>query len=412
MSQKPHPASSVSAHPDYDDVIAALQELKQATLRPEIVMLGQSAEGRPIPCVRFRNPSQDQQRALVVAGQHGSEESGRAIALALIRFLAAGDPEARALLAAQEIAVIPCGNPDGAQRNTTRNAVDIDTAHEFEFDTPVRSVESTCIGAFALEFCPEFYIDIHGLAGGSMNDRIWLTPVHGFSANVHFATQMAQEATLRAEQAGYPCCEVRPPVAIDPAKSRTRLLGEMLAYECNTLAFGLEAIEKYYREDDWCRAGLLRLKCLLAFANSDAFGLGVSGYPNHLVSGFRLNGLRAHGATPSSRRESRRALNRFLRDNFAIAGRGADGVDKMARVEVMSRTIHGPNPDRFTLSVRLRKPAKLLSVSWDGARLEPAADPGYRVVESAHDLQVLADIRAPFGGPSRFLEVRYDSPWL
>lgn len=410
MATKAKPG--ISAHPDYDDVMAALQGLKKVKIAPEIVMLGNSVQGRPIPCVRFRNPKADQQRALVVAGQHGSEESGRAIAIALIRFLAAGDAEAQALLAAQEIAVIPCGNPDGAQANTTRNAADIDTAHEFEFDRHVTSPESVCIGKFAREFCPEFYIDIHGLAGGSMNDRVWLTPVHGFSANGYFTTMMAQEATLRAEQDGFPVCEVRSPIALDPARSKTRLLGEKLTLEFNTLSFGLEAIEQYYTEKDWCRAGMLRLRCLLAYACEDRFGLGVKGYPNFHMSGFRLNGLRAHGDTPSSRRESRRELTRFLRTNFAIAGRGADGVDKMARVEVMTKTIQGRNPNRFSLSVRIRKPATIKSVTWDGKALSLAPDHGYRVIESPFDLLVIADLRAPFGGPSRFLEVRYDAPWL
>src|SRR6185369_12700229 len=181
-----------------------------------------------------------------------------------------------------------------------------------------------------------------------------------------FATMMAQEATLEAEKLGYPVCEVRPPHALNIKANTSGRLGEKLSFEFNTLGFGLEAIEHYYREKEWCEVGLLRLRSLLNCGCQDRFQLGIEGYPNALVSGFKLCGLMAHGTNAALRRENRSELTKFLRANFAMANRGADGLDGMARIGVSSKTLHGKNPERFSLSLRFKKPCQIESVSWNG----------------------------------------------
>jgi len=376
----------------------SVEGLRKQARPPRVDLLGKSVQGREIPCIQFFDPEVPEelkQRALIIAGQHGSEESGRAIALALMQFLASGEPEAVDLLRQQTIAVVPCANPDGAMANTYHNADDVNTAHDFPFDAEPVSPESRALNAFALAFEPEMHVDIHGLAGGSMNDRVWLEQVPGFSANATFATLMALEATGLAEELGYPVCEVRPPLPLDPRKSATGRLGEKLSFEMNTLGFGLEAIERYYGEKEWCEAGLVRLRALLRYGCGDRFKLGFEGYPNALVSGHRLCGLCVHGETAALRRQNRRELTRFLCENFALVSRGADGPDGMARVAVHSKTVLGKNPERFSISLRFKKPCMVEFISWDGARLEAAPGHGYRINESAQTLQLIVDLRAP-----------------
>jgi len=378
--------------------------------------IAESVQHREIPAVVFTDPEvpdEHKQRALIIAGQHGSEESGRAIAIALMQFLESGEKEAADLLRQQIIAVVPCCNPDGAQADTYHNADDVNTAHDFPFEGVPISPESRGLDAFATEFQPDLHVDIHGLAGGSMNDRVWLEKTLGFSPNGLFVTMMAHETALDAEKKGYPVCEAKLPGTLDPKISSSNRIGEKLSLTMNTLGFGLEAIEKYYTAREWCEAGITRLRTLLSYGNSDRFGLGIAGYPNNgLLSGSRLNGLYAHGRTAALRRASRIDISRFLRENYAMVDRGSDGADGMARVRVSSQTINGKNPERFSLSLRFKKPCAVEAVTWNGERLSLAPDHGYRLIDQDHSLQLIADIQAPLGGPERFLEVRYKSPYL
>jgi hypothetical protein len=263
-----------------------------------------------------------------------------------------------------------------------------------------------------LAFNPDCFVDIHGMAGGSMLDRVWLTPVLPFSPTAFFVVQMAAAAHARCEQAGYPVCEVKPPLRIDPQRSTRGQLGEMIAFETGALCFGLEAIEEYYGEKEWREAGLTRLKTLLEFGTRDAFGIGEPGYPCSLVSGYRVAGLKAHGQTAQARRENRRDLVAFLKHNFAIVSRGSDGLDGLARVTVRSDTVNGVNPGRFSVLLRFKKPCTVRSVTWQGAPLDSRRDHGYFLHDDAATMQMQVDIQEPLGGPERFLEVRYDSPWL
>lgn len=407
--------SNVSDKPDYEDVMRVVSALKGTSPAIQVRMLGASVQGREIPCVIFGDPAQgadDRQHALIISGQHGSEESGRAIAIALMRFLASGDPEAKEILRRQTVAVLPCCNPDGSQANTYHNISDINTAHDFPFEGKPVSPESQAVDAFAMEFAPELHIDIHGMAGGSMNDRVWFENVHGYSLNGYFATLMAHTAMRAAETGGYPVCEVRPPAVFAGGTSTSLRIGEKLSYTMNTLGFGLEAIEKYYTEKEWCEAGMLRLRALLKFGCDDTFDLGSPGYPNLLLCGSRVCGLYAHGVTAAQRRQNRREVTGFLRDNFAMVYRGCDGPDRMARVEVSSKTLNGVNPGRFCVSLRFKQPCTIDEVLWNGSKLERKPGHGYRVREVGQTLQLFADIEAPLGGPERFLEVRYRSPWV
>jgi len=246
-----------------------------------------------------------------------------------------------------------------------------------------------------------------------MKELAWVQPAWGFSSDRYFVTAMSLAMAEAGEAAGWPQCELKPAGVLSPEEGQHAMLGEVMTYRYKTLALGLETIEQHYREPDWRETGSIRLRRLLQFGNEDAFGLGVTGYPNTLVSGHRIFGLMAAGATAAERRANRVELLGLLKTNFAIVDRGADGVDGRCRVRVMSETCEGPNPQRFAVLLRIKDPCAIKSVSWDGAALaENAAGHGWRQWHDHCSTFVQADIAAPFGGPERLLAVDYDCPYF
>jgi len=369
--------------PSYQDVLDHIKRLQQgsAARLVQVRTIGKSVQGRDLPSVMLTDPSippHDKQHVLIVASQHGSEESGRAVAMELMDWLVSGDPEVSEVLCKQIVAVVPCANPDGAVEDNSRNADGVDIAHTYAYDAAAATPEGRYLEQLALEFVPDVVVDIHGRAGGGMKEHAWLMPAWGFSSDRYFLTAIS----------------------------------EKLAGELKSLGLGLETIEQYYREPDWRATGLVRLRRLLRFGMEDAFGLGESGYPNSLVSGNRVQGLKAHGKTAAARRQNRVEMTTFLRRNWAIADRGADGVDRCAKVRVFSKTCVGQNPQRFAILLRFKKPCKIKVVEWQGRALPLDDDHGYRSWEDQCSLFVQANISEPFGGPERFLVVRYDSPYL
>ncbi|MGH7143986.1 MAG: M14 family zinc carboxypeptidase [Planctomycetota bacterium] len=406
----------ILTRPDFDDVqreLAAFHAM--AGPRMSLHDIGRSLQDRPIPAVELTDPTQpaaDKEHVFIVASQHGSEESGRAMVLELIRFLLSEDPQAREILRCMAIAVVPCASPDGAVAHTYRNAADVDVAHTFHRSEPAGTPEGRALEKYVYAFQPDVYIDVHGMAGGSLKDRVWLIPPLDFTPDRMYLTQIAQQMHAAAEAAGFPQCEVMPPGAFRGDQETIYLLGDKIAGDFKALCLGMETVEQYYREADWRADGLARFRALLAVGLEDGFGLGTRGFPTSLVSGSRIFGLKAHGATAASRRENRIALTQFLRRNFAMVDRGSDGAEDCAKVTVSSKTIDGPNPDRFALLLRIKKPCTVQTVSWEGRELAPGDNHGFRQWEDANSVLLQANLRAPFGGPDRQLTVRYRSPLL
>ena len=405
--------SKGTVRPSYADVMEHLDRLSGGPV-VTVEEIGRSVQGRAIRAATFTDPAvadDDKQRVLIVASQHGAEESGRAMAMATMDFLAGGGDEAGDILRKQVVAFVPCGNPDGAVADTNANAEGEDIAHTYSFDLQAQTPEGRVLESFAAGLVPDVNVDIHGRAGGGMKELAWVQPAWGFSSDRYFLTAMSLAMAEAGERAGYPQCELTPPGRLMPGPGHHALIGAVLAYRYKTLSLGLETIEHYYGLDEWRETGQVRLRRLLAFGNTDAFALGVPGYPNALVSGNRICALMAHGATAAQRRENRVELLTFLKRNFAIVDRGPDGIDRCCKVRVASRTCEGANPQRFAVSVRIKNPCKVKAVRWDGTDL-PADDVphGWRSWQDHCSTFVLAEIAAPFGGPERQLVVEYDSP--
>jgi protein MpaA len=96
--------------------IAASLVLAAPAGAAERVLVGRSAQGRPITAVRVGDPAADR-TALIVGQIHGDEPAGRRVA-ALLR--------ARKDVAGVDLWVIDSVNPDGARRGTRQNARGVD----------------------------------------------------------------------------------------------------------------------------------------------------------------------------------------------------------------------------------------------------------------------------------------------
>ena len=402
--------------PSYDDVMQQVEQLGESKHNSvEVLSIGTSVQGRNIPCVRLTDPSvahDDKQHVLIVASQHGAEESGRAIAMALMDFLVSGEAQATEILRQQIVAVVPCGNPDGAVADSNRNADGMDIAHTYAYEGVAATPEGRTLEALAATFLPDVVVDIHGRAGGGMKELAWLMPAWAYSSDRYFLTAMAMAMADAGEAVGFPQCELTPAGSLTVRDGHVAMLGDVLTYRYKALCMGLETIEHYYSLNQWQTTGVSRLLRLLRFGMEDSFGLGEPGYPNVLVSGNRIQGLKAHGKTAAQRRANRVALTRFLSDNWAMASRNADGIDGCAKVTVVSKTYKGPNPERFAILLRFKKPCEIRSVTWRDQALQPDDEHGYRTWDDACSRFVQANIAEPFGGDERHLIVNYDSPCL
>ncbi len=106
---------TLAPYPDPDGREAELDALA-AHLGGELVVYGESVQGRPLRAVRLPGPSSDAPRVLCSANIHGVEFIAGRVAFGVLQALAAGAAEALRLRARAEVWAIPCLNPDGYAR--------------------------------------------------------------------------------------------------------------------------------------------------------------------------------------------------------------------------------------------------------------------------------------------------------
>jgi hypothetical protein len=178
----------------YSDVLAWVDSLaggaSQATGEPqiEVTSLGDSAEGRRIPLLRFPGvaaaavadgdrPAPALPRLLVLAGQHPSEHCGPWACRGIVDYLRSPMVEARALRAHFEVAVLPMINPDGNVRGLSgANGQGINLHDDFqgvaEGALP-RSAENRLLWQWiTTQFAPDVLLHFHGFGGW----RVWSQP--------------------------------------------------------------------------------------------------------------------------------------------------------------------------------------------------------------------------------------------
>lgn len=143
-------------------MMAYLKKIDSLLDKVQIEVIGKSVEGREIPAALL---SEDKvfglHRAvkpvvMIFAAQHGNEPSGKEAALVLIRELATGSQQG--VLREIDVIIVPLVNPDGAAKDTRRNANDMDLNRNHVI---LSEPESLALHTLFLKWMPEVVLDIH-----------------------------------------------------------------------------------------------------------------------------------------------------------------------------------------------------------------------------------------------------------
>lgn len=304
-------ASCASLFPDNQDVLTHLDKL--ATRRADVLKLrrlGQTLEHRPIDAVEITDPTADalnKQHVLIVAGQHGNEETARLIALKLIDYLLS--PSARPLLCHQRFVIIPNLSPDAAHRNTYTTPQGIKPNLDHGPDGPV-SIEAQTLQSIAHELQPELFVDIHARGhAGCSHDMVLFPPTRCYTEDESLLYQLAREMAKAGERSGIPH-RVHPLTwpgwggwDLDQPTSTLWMYRQFKSLVF--LTENCEHDEIAYPLTMRVRSGIGRLKALFVHGNRRHPSLHASGYPCGLVSGMFDAGIVAVGPNADQRRKSR-----------------------------------------------------------------------------------------------------------
>ncbi|HMO26979.1 MAG TPA: M14 family zinc carboxypeptidase, partial [Tepidisphaeraceae bacterium] len=154
-----------SAHPpgpDNAQVSAHLAGVaRRHADRASLQIVARTAADRPIEAIVLTDPRTDpadKQHVLVVAGQHGNEETARRVALRLIDHLLS--TTARTLLERQTFGILPNLSPDAAAHDSYTTPAGIKPNLDHATGGAV-SPEARAFESIARQWQPELYVDLH-----------------------------------------------------------------------------------------------------------------------------------------------------------------------------------------------------------------------------------------------------------
>lgn len=391
---------SKAVAPDSEQVrqhIHALQ--KRVPDRVAVRTLGLSGQGRPIDAVTLTDASVNdtlKQNVLILAGQHGNEESARSVALALMDELVA---EAhRDTLRQQRIVVMPNVNPDGAEADSygTPDGVRPNLDHGPGGPT---IPEARAVAQVAAELTPDAFVDLHarGHAGCSY-DMVLYPPTRPDTEDDNIFHAIAADMTAAGERAGLP--HVTHPLSWWRTSSGHARSTTALAYQqfksIVMLTESTEHDEVHYPRDLTARVGVARLQALLAYGNRRHPKCPYPGYPNQLVLGMWSSGVVALGATAAARRHSRvgiwRQGDRFHKLRLRLP---EEAMRKTLAIEYDGPTLE----TGVGLMIRAAGRHAIASVRRDGRPMSPGDADGYFAYHDEVSTFVIAAV--PVLGPGR-----------
>lgn len=373
-------AASVSRSPTSSQVhrrILQLQEKHRDWVKVSVI--NQSEEGRPIAAVTLTDPGQsdeDKQNVLVVAGQHGNEESARLVALKLMDYLltAAG----RKLLARQKIVVMPNLSPDAAEHNTYETPAGIKPNLDHGPDGPV-SPEAKALSQVAEQLMPEVYVDVHACGHvGFSHDMVLFPATRPYTEDERTLYQIANRMAEEGEKSGIP--HIVHPLTW-PGWGGTDLnepSSTLYLYRrFKSLVFlteNAEHDEATYPPAVQARSGVNRFKPLLAMGNRRHPCFYYEGYPCPPAVGMYHAGAVAVGETAAARRQSRVEI---WRNRSGFAHLKVDIPEPADRKLLRVRYEGSPLTAGIGFQVRFAGHRRLREVRMNGRTLVAGTTDGY-----------------------------------
>jgi len=367
-----------AVYPQPDEIEAQLREAAGGSGGcAEIKAIGKSIEGRDILSARVTDPSvpdDDKQHALIIAGQHGGEESGRLGALAVVKWLCSDDPGAAETRRKQLVVIVPCLNPDGTVRDVRGNANDVNLNRQYDPEAESRELEAEHVMGLAEELMPDMLADMHGLTSGGHDDLILIGGHKTYTEDVRLHHEIARDMVAGAEEAGYPMCAHPVDWSGWELQKPDCLIGYAY-WRFHPIVFLTEGDEATLDAERMAGAGFERMKPLILTGNRRHQWFRYEGYPNGMIGGVVRSSIRAAGATAAERRRNRAEVWPEIR-RFPKAGpkRGAGPVKEFEIEFDEGKSLE----TGFALARRLSAGAKPVSAAFDGREI-PAGEgvPGY-----------------------------------
>ena len=346
-------------------------------------------DGRPVYAVALTDPqvpADDKQHVLIVAGQHGNEESGRMIALALMDWLVS--PDGTETLRKQKIVVMPNVNPDGAERDIYDTAEGIRPNLDHAPQGPW-SAEAKALQAVSRELRPEVYVDMHGRgASGCSYDMVLYPMTYPYLEDDNLLHQVAAEMVKAGEAAGLPHLShslTWPGWGNSDINDRSSTVFHYR--EFRSMVFLTETAEHNqhaHPAELRTAVGVARIKALLEYGNRRHAWFHYEGYPYSLI-GMNDAALAAVGRTAADRRASRVALWAG-QNNFTTPRAVLPAAAKQKRYAFSAKKAF-----ESPMGVQFRCPTKMQvqAVTFDGKALSPSDTDGYLTWQDACSTYIL-----------------------
>jgi hypothetical protein len=353
-----------------------------------------TAEGRPIEAATVTDRSTDdtdKQHVLIVAGQHGNEESARLVALKLIDYLLSAD--GRPLTRRQKFVVMPNISPDAAERDSYETPAGIRPNLDHALSGAI-SPEGRAVELIGEELAPEVYVDIHARGhAGCSHDMVLFPPSRPYTEDEHLLHQIASQMAAEGERSGIP--HVVHPLTwpgwgghdLDQPSSTLHMYRKYKSLVF--LTENAEHNEVAYPAKMRALSGVNRLKPLLAMGNRRYPRLYYPGYPVCPAVGMFNAGAVAVGRTAAARRASRIEIWR----NAAGFEKLAPQLPEPPRAKTLQVQYTGPTiKSGIGFQVRVAGKWHVKDVLVNSRRLKPREIDGYYSWQDKHTTYAVASL--------------------
>ena len=391
-------------YPNYEDTMSeAKQTADNSGVFGKYEEIGYSGEGRPIPLLTITDPAIDSSQKSVViftGGTDGHEETGRASTLALAKTLL--QPENAAHLQKQVVLIIPTTNPDGAVLNIGPTANGISLNSSYPHDAKPLTCEAETIQELIKAWIPDAYFDVHGLAGGSMGDGVYLYPTVNHRWSTRVLSEIGIELDQVAEQAGFP--QGHPHLWLENVPS----LNKWVARNQSGFSMLLESTERYYPLEDSVKSMLPRLMHLIKVGEQTKFFQTIPNYPCDVVSGNPICALMPFGDDYTSRRKCRRDMAQMIIEGVPWFGREAADPDWTATLTLPVEDSVKTLPSGLVFQATLDRRATISKVLWQDHLLE---DSLWSSWDNGIGIVVRVEIPEPPIKGDNVVKIKYEAPF-